>query len=177
MTLKIDGKQVSDYISFGRYLDIETRSMRYGRIASDATTRELGAFGYVMALLQVIGFSVGGVAVWPTWSQTLLRTLLALSLGEGQAGAVYGRFGWIALARVFEHIKNDALAAAIEQQKTFGNERHQKGDHLRSVFEIRHCKKCGRHWAKFSIEKRNGDGWKGIPELSVGGFTNAVVSL
>ena len=82
-----------------------------------------------------------------------------------------------ATAQIFDHIKGDAISAAIEQQKIFGNQRRQKEDHLRSVFEVRHCKKCGRHWAKFSIEKQSGDDWKEIPGLTVGGFTDQVVHL
>jgi len=185
ITLNIDGKQVSDYISFSRYLDIETRSMamevRLGRGAVKAgSTGELGGFGYVIALLQVIGFSVGGVAVWgylesKPYCEHCSRYLSAKGKQVRYTGDPEGLKA--VTAQIFDHIKTDAIAAAIEQQRTFGNQRHQKDDHLRSVFEIRHCKKCGRHWAQFSIEKRSGDGWKTIPELTVGGFTDAVVNL
>ena len=70
-----------------------------------------------------------------------------------------------------------AIASAIEHQKTFGNPVYKKNDHLRSVFEVRHCKKCGQHWVRFSVEKQSGDDWKEIPELTVGGFTDQVVNV
>jgi hypothetical protein len=83
-----------------------------------------------------------------------------------------------ATERIFEDMKTDAVASAIQQHREFGTPSYQKDAHpLRSVFEVRHCKNCGKHWVKFSVEKRSGDNWKAISGLTVAGFTEQVVSV
>jgi len=64
-TLVLDnGVRVADHIDFGKYLDIILTKTHYriGRGAHDAG--EAGNFGYTMAFLQFIGFSIGGAAVY-----------------------------------------------------------------------------------------------------------------
>lgn len=69
------------------------------------------------------------------------------------------------------------MTSAIALHGAFGAATQGKNDHLRSVFLVRHCKKCGQHWVKFTVEKRSGNDWKEIPELTTGGFTDEAVSL
>src|SRR5207249_3554387 len=65
ITLQIEGKRVSDFIPFTQYLDIVIRStsmeFRVTRAATKVgSTGELGGWGYIYALLQIVGFAVGG---------------------------------------------------------------------------------------------------------------------
>lgn len=59
-----DGRRVHDFIAFDKYLDITltTAHYRIGRGMTD--TGEVGTFGYWLAVLQFVGFLVGGLAVW-----------------------------------------------------------------------------------------------------------------
>jgi hypothetical protein len=82
-----------------------------------------------------------------------------------------------ATTKVFEFIGAESVANAIQVHRDFGNAKWQRNDHLRSIFELRYCKSCGKHWLKFSVEKLSGNDWKEISELSVTGFTQEVVSL
>jgi hypothetical protein len=64
ITLQIDGKQVSDYIPFWRYIDIAIRSTSMDfrlRATEIGKTGELGSFGYAIAFLQVLGFAAVGL--------------------------------------------------------------------------------------------------------------------
>jgi hypothetical protein len=63
----VDGKRVSEYVSFPRYLDIAIRSSSINfrlNALSLGSTGQLGVFGYLPALLQVAGFAVGGFAAY-----------------------------------------------------------------------------------------------------------------
>lgn len=185
ITLQIEGKQVSDYIPFTRYLDIVTRStsmeIRVTRAARKVgSTGELGGLGYIIALLQIAGFAAGGFAVYAylvskPYCEKCSRYLSAKGKQVRYTGDLEGLQA--TTAQIFQHIRSGAIASAIEHQRTFGNPAYQKKDHLRSVFEVRHCKKCGQHWVRFSVEKQSGDDWKEIPELTVGGFTDQVVNV
>jgi hypothetical protein len=59
-----DGKRVADYLGFSEYLNISlTKShYRFGRMQAD--TGEAGDFGYLMAILQFVGFLIGGICVY-----------------------------------------------------------------------------------------------------------------
>ena len=81
------------------------------------------------------------------------------------------------VAGVLEQMRGTTIASAIEQHKGSGAPTPQKGDHLRSLFEVRYCKKCSRHWVKFAVEKKSGDNWKEVHGLTVAGFTDQAVNL
>lgn len=59
-----DGRKVADLVPFGQYLDISLTKAHYriGRGATD--TGEVGTFGYWMAVIQFMGFLVGGLAIF-----------------------------------------------------------------------------------------------------------------
>jgi hypothetical protein len=67
--LEVEGICVKDAISFWQYLDLDIRhtslSLSFGGSQPPLSTGELGSvFGYVLAALQLAGFSVGGYAVF-----------------------------------------------------------------------------------------------------------------
>lgn len=178
VTLQIEGKQVSDYIPFMQYLDIAIRStsmeFRFG------STGELGGLGYVIALLQIAGFAAGGLAVYghlvlKPYCEKCSSYLSAKGEQVRYTGDPEGLQA--TTAQILQHIRSGAIASAIKQHSTFGNQAYQKNDHLRSVFQVRHCKKCGQHWIRFSVDKQSGNDWKEIPELTVAGFTDQVVNV
>lgn len=59
-----DGTKVSQFVSFGQYVDLLTTksSLRVGRGGVD--TGEVGSFGYLMLLTKFIGVLIGGAAVF-----------------------------------------------------------------------------------------------------------------
>lgn len=184
ITLQVEGKQVSDYIPFWSYLDIAIRStsmeFRYRGAIKIGSTGELGSFGYVVSLLQILGFTAGGFGVYAHLvSQPYCEKCSRYLPQKGKQVRYTGDGGGLqaATARVFEFVKSDAIALAIQQYKEFGTPQHQKEDHLRSVVEVRYCKKCSKHWVKFFVEKKSGDNWKEVSELTVAGFTEQGVNI
>ncbi len=61
-----DGRRASDYVSFSRYfnLAITTAHYRFGRGARDVG--EIGEAGYWFAVIQFVGFLLGGIAIFLT---------------------------------------------------------------------------------------------------------------
>ncbi|HUY15469.1 MAG TPA: hypothetical protein VMX16_17840 [Terriglobia bacterium] len=187
ITLQVEGKRVSDYMPFWSYLDIAIRSttmvFRYGVVVEAVkfgSTEELGSFGYVVSLLQILGFTAGGFSYYAYLvSQPYCEKCSRYLSRKGKQVRYTGDGGGLqaATARVFEFLKSDAIASAIQQYKEFGTPQHQKENHLRSVVEVRYCKKCSKHWVKFFVEKKSGDNWKEISELTVAGFTQQVVNI
>lgn len=180
ITLEVGGKQVSDYIPFLQYLDIETTSssMEY-RVhgAKVGATGELGVLGYGVAFLQIIGFAVGGFAVYvyllsKPYCQKCSRYLRRKEMEIRYTADPEGLQN--STAKIFELLQSGAISHALEQQKNFGNVKHEKTTYLRSASEVRHCTQCGQHWVKFSVEKQSGNNWSEIPELTISGFTDQV---
>src|SRR5512138_1050323 len=56
-----DGRRVSDLIGFGGYLDLALTKSHYSfGPGAGQDVGEVGAFGYVLAAIQIVGFLVGG---------------------------------------------------------------------------------------------------------------------
>ena len=179
----IDGKSVSDYVSFGQYLDIAIRStsMEFSFRATEiGATGELGGLGYGVAILQILGFAAGGLAVYVylvsiPYCERCSRYFAAKGKQTRYTADPEGLQA--ATVQVFSDFGEGAVTAAIEKHRMFGNPKFQKGNHLRSVIEVRHCKKCGQHWVKYVVERQSGNEWKEISDLTTAGFTEQVVNI
>jgi hypothetical protein len=186
ITLEIQGKQISDYIPFSQYLDIAIRStsmeFRF-KTSKLGSTGELGSFGYVVAVLQVIGFAIGGFAVYAylvskPYCDKCSRYLSAKGKQIRYAGDAEGLQA--ATVSFLTRVGNGDIPSAILEHGNsagFGTPTPPKDCQLRSVVEIRHCKQCAMHWVKFTVEKLRGDDWKEISELTVERFTDQAVSV
>ena len=144
------------------------------------TTGALGTFGYVVACLQILGFAAGGFCVYGyLTSQPYCEKCSRYLSGKGSQIRYTGDGDGLqaTAAQVLADISNGAIASAVERQRDFGTPDHQKDNHLRTMFTVRHCKKCGQHWVKFTVEKKSGDNWKEIPEVTVAGFTDQTVTI
>lgn len=182
VTLVVEGKQVSDLVSFWQYIDIAIRStsMEFSfRTMKIGATGEMGGFGYIPAVLQIIGFAVGGFTVYAhltskPYCEKCSRYLSAK--GKQVRYAAEPEPFQQNTTEVLQYIGEGDMTSAVEHHKAFGREKQEK-NHLRSTITVRSCKKCGQHWAKFAVAKIDGNEWKDIPELEVAGFTDQQVTL
>lgn len=183
ITLETGGTAVSDYVSFGQYMDVVIRStsMEFRHNAREiGATGELGGLGYGVAILQILGFAAGGLAMY--------RYLVSIPYCE-RCSQYFSRTGkqtrytgdaealQASAAQIVSDFGDDAIASAIEKHGTFGNPKFQRGNHLRSVIDARHCKKCGQHRVKYLVEKQSGNDWEEIPELTTAGFTTQALEI
>jgi hypothetical protein len=147
LTLAVDGKQVSNYIPFTQYLDLAIRStnMRF-RVGS---TGELGSAGYVVALLQVVGFGVGGFAVYvylteQPYCERCTRYMSKKGTSTRYTGQYTGDVETFqsSVTRVIQHLSSGSPGDALEEQRTFGDPECGKANYLRSIINVRVCKEC-----------------------------------
>lgn len=186
ITLQIEGKDVSDYIPFSKYLDIAIRStsMEFGFDGSKTgSTGELGSFRYVVAILQVIGFAVGGFCVYAylaakpycdRCSRYLSRKGKQIRYAKDPEGLQ------AATAQLACHMANGDVGLAVEEHRNsagFGASIPPKDCHLRSAIEVQRCKKCERHWVKFAVESLSGNDWKEVSGLTDQRFTEQIVNI
>jgi hypothetical protein len=185
-TMQIEGKKVSDYISFWEYLNIAIRSasMSLRFHARDiGSTGELGAFGYAVAALQILGFAAGGFCVYAYLTTKPFCDKCSRYLSAKGKQIRYSTDSeklQQAIPHVLGLIAKEDLSTAIEHHRSspdFGSSSSPKGCRLRTLIELRSCKECGLHWLKFTTEQLSDNEWKEISDLSVGGFTNQIVNV
>jgi hypothetical protein len=168
--MEVEGHRVSELVPFGRYLDIvlshQTMAINI-RGATLGESGELGGFGYVLAVLQVLGFAVGGLGVYfylraapyceacskylEKQSSTERYTSLAEQLEE-----LY--------AVLADHLKQGDSAAARNLLSDFGNPRHN-GQNLKVELTLWRCRTCPQEFFESSVNQWNGKDWKQISGL------------
>lgn len=170
--LAIDGVRISERVPFFQYLDIVIRSasMEFRlRGAMLGSTGVLGAFGYVVAFLQVLGFAVGGVIV-DGWlrSQPYCDECSRYLVGRArQSRGTADTDALLAMVRQFAaDVDSGEVQRAITDHHAFGEQEVKTAHHLKSVVDIRHCRTCSLHWFKFSVHKRSGNDWKQVNDLT-----------
>lgn len=184
--LEIDGRQVSEAVSFKQYWNITTAhtavQFRFGRgHAAVGDPVELGSLGYVYALLQIIGFAAGGV---------LIYSMLAAKLFCGKCSRYYSDIGtttryaadgdkfvefFISIAPLLDAYK---LSEVITLHSALGGYHKSNIHHVKCDVCLKFCKKCGVHYLLFDVMKVNGKNeWVRIEDLCVVRFTDAKLTL
>ncbi len=182
-TLEIGGKSISDFVSFGEYLDITIRStaLQFRHRAHEmGATKELGGWGYGLAILQVLGFTLGGLAVYAILTSIPYCERCSRYFSADGTQTRYTSDGEALqafTAQLFNDFAEGAVATATEKHAAFGNAKSEKGDNLRCVIEVRRCKKCDQRWVKYTVEKLAGNQWKEVSELTTKVFTDEPVHV
>jgi hypothetical protein len=168
--LIVDGRPARELVDFAQYLDtvLSHTSVRF-RVARGPVSGpvELGSWGYLYAVLQIVGFAIGGVAVY--WYLTGLpycercakyfvakqtHTQTRYTADADKLSQIAALMRRCALAGRLQ----DAIAAhAISGSETYG-----EGPTLRSQVEINRCKNCDQHWMKFTVSRWTKNDWKVI---------------
>jgi hypothetical protein len=183
-TMEINGVALRERVPFLEYLDVMIRStsmsVRAGRSSSVTNTGELGGWGYIPAILQVLGFAIGGFCVYAWLAGEAYCDACARYL---TGGAKQTRFtgdadGFTAfMGRLGSLFEAGDFQGAIAEHRGFGTVKGDKEDHLRSTIEIRKCKACPTSWMHFTVEKKEGREWKNISELGFATFVRAPLRI
>jgi len=178
--LEIDGKAVRDFIPFSRYLDIEMShtAVQFNiRAHPIGEAVEIGSWGYLYAALQMLGFAVGGVAVY-----FHLKSLPYCDSCSKYLAKKGIQTRYTASSETLTKAVKDIIQCLSENRfqdviavhaKTAGSDTYQKELVLRSQIQIKRCKSCNQHWLRFTVSKRARDDWKDIDELGCQSFCSA----
>ena len=178
--LEIEGQRIADAISFWSYWDVSIshQSVQFsvkGRSVGDAI--DLGNMGYVYACLQVIGFAIGGFAVYGYLaSQVYCDKCSRYFSKKGVAARYTGDSDALQnfLKKLAVLLEESKLSEIISLHANEGGSKvfDAKQHHLQTQIEIKKCKNCNKHHLKFSVSKKNKDDWKELDELSFSTFSD-----
>lgn len=170
--LQIEGRYISDVIPFSQYMDIalshQTMEFRI-RGAKLGETGELGSFGYFTALLQILGFAVGGLCIYfhlqtapyceacGKYLKKLSTTSRYTSLSD-QIGEVY--------PSLISHLKDGNSGGAWEVVSGVGVQT-RNGQDFKLELSLWKCKTCPKEFAEFSVYRWDVKEWKALAEFHV----------
>lgn len=177
--LIIEGKAVRDFISFADFLRIELShtSIQFGIRADDIEPVELGAWGYLYAALQVIGFAAGGLAVFGCLNSLPYCERCAKYLYPKESQTRYSLFAdrmRETAKTILECVATDRFQDAIAIHS--GELEDAKDASFRSQIHIKRCKVCDLHWMKFTVSRREKGNWKEISEVGFERFTEQPIT-
>jgi hypothetical protein len=134
---------------------------------------KMGAWGYVEAVLEILGFAVGGLAVYgyllaQPFCDSCSRYLTAKGK-QTRYGADELAFGEL-LHQIGASVQGDRLQEAIDLHAAFGEAKAGKAALIQSGFEVKRCPVCDIHWASFTTLRKSGREWQADATLGFAGF-------
>ena len=170
-SVAVNGRPIKEFITFSKYIDevITHQSMNIHVHGSNfGSTGELGGFGYFIAILQILGFAIGGLIIYGILSslpycQKCSKYLKARSKQDRYAPEAESFKSMITeLGALFNA---DQLQKALDIHGTYGEKKMPKGGYLMSTLERKQCPVCKMNWLQFSPKKLERNGWNDITEL------------
>jgi hypothetical protein len=180
--MTVDGHSIQDAISFREFLSytVAHTSLRFGMRGHFAGSGiDIGAAGYLFAGVQVVGFLIGGLAIYGILTSMAYCDVCGLYLNtKGTQTRYFGSADEMkaATANIQGEMHSRRLQHSILIHGTSGAV-DSNGATFSSLMEIRSCKGCGKHWTKFTANRKTENDWKVIPELSLSAFSAEPVEL
>lgn len=181
--IEVNGRYIRDLIPFTAYMDfvLQHQSLEFGvRGHSVGSTGELGGWGYATAALQIIGFALGGVAIFGYLSSLPYCEQCKRYLSQKGKQIRYTSDSE-SLASLVENLINHYSSGEIQQlidtHAHFGEHKHGKYNHLKSMLEHKYCPGCGINWLGFTVYKLSGDDWKELDEFGFSTFHDGEIQL
>jgi hypothetical protein len=165
--MEVDGVRVKDTISFWNYLDFDIThtSLRFKR---NISTGELGStFGYIYALIQLIGFSIGGFAVFRWLLDAPFCEKCSKYLSQTNTEERYTSEGEILSQNIqtfAEMLNGRQYLQALEFHADQMGVPESSGHHLRTRITMHKCKTCGINHLDFETSRLEENDWKDITE-------------
>ncbi len=180
--IEVDGKYISDYISFTAYMDyaLQHQSFEIGYAGRGSSTGELGIWGYAIAALQIIGFALGGVVIFAHLSslQYCEKCKRYLLLKGQQVRFTSDSEGFASLVgRLDNKHSFGEIQELIDIHAHFGETKHEMDAHLRSMLEHKCCPSCGINWLGFTAYKLSGDDWEELIGLGFSTYYKGSIQL
>lgn len=155
--LEVDGSRIKDAISFWSYLDFDIRHTSLSFNQGRTTSAELGStFGYVYALIQLIGFAIGGLTVFSWLQNAPYCEKCEKYLDKTNAQERYTSEGetlveqmTILATKLDERKYVDAVQYHSEQMGV----PESAGHHLRTRITTHKCRSCGVNHLEFEASR------------------------
>ncbi len=171
--LEIDGAPLRERIPFLSYLNtVLTHASMTFRIhaARVGSSGELGAWGYVFALLQILGFAGGGAGIYLYLTdlpfcarcEKYLKKVSDVERFAVEPAQVDTLLG--GLKPLFAEGRLSEAAALHTGQ---GTPKYKKGDGFRTTLTTYRCQSCTHGRLRFALARRSGSDWKDVTEAKL----------
>lgn len=167
--MQVEGRDVSGLVSFSQYMDLVLRHQTMAfriRGAEIGETGELGSFGYVTAVLQVLGFAVGGLTVYgylriAPYCQACgkyLKKQSSTTRYTNDAEQLQGLYSGLVA-----HLQQGDSTAAAQLLSGFGKPKESIKDmKLNAQLTLWKCAICAQEFFESSANQWKGTDWKQI---------------
>jgi hypothetical protein len=180
--MTVEGQALKDVISFGDFLvyTIAHTSLRFGmRGHVTGTGVDIGAGGYLFAVVQILGFLIGGFAIYAYLTSMTYCNDCRLYLNSKGIQTRYFRSAeemQEATEKILTEMRLGRLQHSVLVHAALGTNESGSAT-FSSVVEVKSCKGCDKHWTKFTPNRKAGNDWKEISELSFSAFCMEPVEL
>jgi len=171
--LDVNGQYVRDALSFPVFLDIVIRHSTVG-LAFGPQSGALGVFGYLLVLLPIGGFAIGG---WFLYSR--LQVLpwcercgiyLQPALLDARYASVRDEMSLL-FGALKELYRQGKIAEAVNLFSKWGLDTPPSGCRLTTDIVMCPCPKCGGQWVHFQGKRLGRDDYHAVPAWYVSGFS------
>ena len=180
--MSVDGQSIQNNRSFRDFLSytVAHTSLRFGmRGHFTGPGVDIGAAGYLFAGVQVIGFVIGGLAIYGFITSMTYCDDCGLYLNTKGTQTRYFSTAEemkAATANIQGEMHSRRLQHSVLIHGASGAP-DSKGAIFSAAMEIKSCNGCGKHWTNFTANKKSGNDWKEISELSLSAFSVEPVEL
>jgi hypothetical protein len=179
--LEVNGIRVKEAISFWQYLNFIIRHASLSLLRTSASTGELGSFwGYIYAGLKLVGFSLGGLAVFGWLAESPYCGKCSRYLKKTGKIDRFTNDGELLLEilNTFAMYLNDkkfeeAIRFLSEKIKYLSSYRNN----LRLRLITRSCPICNINHLELTVSKRDNDNWKDIKKSAICVFTEEKLEI
>lgn len=180
-SLEVDGAPLSSSVSFGSYLQAvhshTSMTFRF-RTAKVGSTGELGSWGYLFGLLEVVGFAIGGTIIYgaikalPFCGQC--ERYLKRSSREQRFSADPEQVTAFH-ANASSLLASGRVSDAASAHAAFGDPKADKKSVVLTELSIWRCTNCTHRLVRLATSKRSGNEWQEIPDLRLETETDAPI--
>ncbi|MBE7439143.1 MAG: hypothetical protein HS115_11850 [Spirochaetales bacterium] len=135
---------------------------------------EVGAFGYIISLTEIIGFSLGGFAVYVSLvNKPYCRKCQKYIHQKGHQEHYFESAEERKLAsdKITKLLSQGSLPLAISEHANMGRQLPLAKDQYSAKFELQACPQCSDHYFAFSQSNRLGSKWVSDAEEVTGIFS------
>lgn len=162
----IEGQRVRDFVSFPAFLNISLTNMALCVHGCAGGGLDLGVVGYAVAGLQILGFFVGGAAVYLYLKSEKYCAACARYYAHKKTEKRYFwdlRSAAQAHGAVLELLREGQFHQALSRHAASGEATRGRDAAVASELQLRYCTNCLRHHVHVALQQRHKNDWKTVP--------------
>lgn len=173
--MTVDGRSIQEQLSFSDFLayTIAHTSLQFGvRGHFSGGGVDIGSGGYLFAAVQIVGFLIGGFAIYGyLTSMTYCEDCKRYLSNKGSQSRYFSSSELMQSATedVLAEMQSGRLQHSVLVHAATGSTTSTNAIFSSSI-EVKRCKGCDKHWVKFAAQRKAGNEWKAIDGLVFSAF-------